>query len=78
MSSNIFKDLQVSKSVSECLGLKQNAVFSAVHRQAIHKTAELHERTIGRAVESLAQDETLAQLLELKQFLGAGPNDPKA
>ena len=37
--------------------------------KAIHRTAELHERTIGRAVdavESLAQDETLAQLLELK------------
>eukprot|EP00435_Cladocopium_sp_Y103_P061462 s188_g23.t1 len=37
-----------------------------IQEQAIHKTAELHERTIGRAVESLAQDETLAQLLELK------------
>ena len=37
--------------------------------EAIHTTAELHERTIGRAVdavESLAQDETLQQLLELK------------
>lgn len=41
-----------------------------IQEQAIHRTAELHERTIGRAVdavESLAQDETLAQLLELKR-----------
>eukprot|EP00913_Durusdinium_trenchii_P018485 g17367.t1 len=38
-----------------------------IQEQAIHKTTELHERTIGRAVESLAQDETIAQLLELKQ-----------
>ncbi|CAJ1374487.1 unnamed protein product [Effrenium voratum] len=37
-----------------------------LQEQAINKTAELHERTIGRAVDTLAQDDTIAQLLELK------------
>eukprot|EP00439_Symbiodinium_sp_Y106_P086557 s46_g34.t1 len=37
-----------------------------IQEQAANTTAELHDRTIGRAVESLAQDETIAQLLELQ------------
>ncbi|CAE7571769.1 per1 [Symbiodinium sp. CCMP2456] len=47
-----------------------------IQEQAANTTAELHDRTIGRAVESLAQDETIAQLLELQSEKEAVIEEP--
>lgn len=41
------------------------AKLDALEQKLHHHGAELHDRTIGRAVETLAQDETIAQLLDL-------------
>jgi len=38
-----------------------------IKEQSTEQLSELHDRTIGLAVETLSQDDTLAQLLELKQ-----------
>ncbi|CAE8584153.1 unnamed protein product, partial [Polarella glacialis] len=42
-----------------------------IEQKSWERAGELHDRTIGFAVETLAQDETIAQLLDLKSAAGA-------
>jgi len=42
------------------------AKLDAMEQTLADKAADVHDHTIGRVVETLAQDETIAQLLELK------------